>query len=191
VTDDRAYLEADAADRRAALHDAALITAARTDLSASLGTADHDWLRLAASGYRFLRSRDSLRPVSVQIVPGIPRKEGTPMTTTFNLDDTDEVTFSLTGQDAKGADVPLAAGFTAAWALADPDASGAVLTPSADTLTAVLAAGVPDTNLMVSVAVTNPDGSVLNGAEAVIVQATAATTVGLVAGTPVPEAPPA
>ena len=40
---------------------------------------------------------------------------------------------------------------------------------------------------MLSVVVTNPDGSTLNGAEAIIVQATAATTVGLVAGTPTAE----
>ena len=35
--------------------------------------------------------------------------------------------------------------------------------------------------------VTNPDGSTLSGAEAIVVQATAATTVGLVAGTPTAE----
>lgn len=186
---DRDWLEADAADRRAALHDAALITAARD--AAGLASTDRDWLHLAASGYRFLRSRDSLRPVSIQIIPGTPHLEGTPMTATFNLADTDEVTFSLTGLDAKGAAVPLPAGFSAAWSLTDPDSTGATLTPSADGSTAVLAAGLPDTNLMVEVAVTitNPDGSAsaLQGAEAVIVQATAATTVGLVAGTPAPE----
>ena len=118
------------------------------------------------------------------------------MTATFTLDDTDEVVFSLTGQDAKGAAVALPAGFTAAWTLADPDSTGAVLTPSADTTTATLAAGVPDSNLMVSVVVTYTDPvtgqpDTLNGAEAVIVQATAATTVGLVAGTPTAEPPAA
>ena len=113
------------------------------------------------------------------------------MTTIFNLDDTDEVTLTLTGLDAKGAVVPLPAGFTAAWTLADPDSSGAVLTPSEDTASAVLGAGTPDANVMVSVAVTDPDGTVLNGAEAFIVQPTAATTIGIVPGTPVPEAPPA
>lgn len=117
------------------------------------------------------------------------------MATVFNLADTDSVPFSLAGLDAKGASVPLPDGFSAAWSLADPDATGAVLTSSADNTTAVLSAGVPDSNLMVSVAVTitNPDGttSVLNGAEAVVVTATEATTVGIVAGTPTAEAPAA
>jgi hypothetical protein len=66
-----------------------------------------------------------------------------------------------------------------------------VLTVSADTTTATVAAGVPDTNLMLSVVVTNPDGSTLNGAEAIVVVATAATTVSLVAGTPSAEPAPA
>ena len=73
------------------------------------------------------------------------------MTTTFNLDDTDEVVFSLTGLDAKGASVALDSGFTAAWTLADPDPTGAVLTVSDDTTTATVAAGVPDSNLLLSV----------------------------------------
>ena len=76
------------------------------------------------------------------------------MTTTFNLDDTDEVD-SLTGLDAKGASVALDSGFTAAWTLADPDSTGAVLTVSDDTTTATVAAGVPDSNLLLSVVVTN------------------------------------
>ena len=109
------------------------------------------------------------------------------MTATINLEDTQEIPFTLQGQDAKGADVALDAGFTAAWTLTDPDNSGAVLTPSADTTSAVLAAGTPTPNILVSVTVTDPDGSTLQGAEAVIVQATAATTVSLVAGTPAAE----
>ena len=108
------------------------------------------------------------------------------MTATFDLSDTDQVVFSLEGVDAKGASVPLDSGFTAVFSLADPDSSGAVLTDNGDG-TAIVAAGVPDANLMLSVVVTNPDGSTLNGAEAIIVQATAATTVGLVAGTPTAE----
>ena len=110
------------------------------------------------------------------------------MATVFDLSDADEVVFTLTGLDAAGNAVPLPAGFSAAWTLADPDATGAVLTPSADTASAALSAGVPDSNLLVSTAVTitNPDGStsVLNGAEAVVVQAGDAATVGIVAGTP-------
>lgn len=179
------YLDEDARDRRAALGFAGALAYASPDRAA------HDWQRNADLAYRWLQRRDSIRAVSVEITPGTPRKEGTTVTATFTLDDTAEVTFSLTGLDAKGAAVPLPDGFTAAWSLADPDASGAVLTPSEDATTAVLAGGVPDTNLMISVTVTEADGTTLEGAEAVIVQATAATTVGLVAGTPAPEPAPA
>lgn len=111
------------------------------------------------------------------------------MTATMNLEDTQEVTFTLTGADLKGASVPLDSGYSATWTLNDPDASGAALVPSADTTSAVLSAGVPTANLSVSVIVTNPDGSSLDGAEAVIVQATAATTIALVPGTPSDELP--
>ena len=190
------FLAEDAEDRRAALAAAVDLASRRGDIGFH-HDADPHWLHLADSAYRWLRARDSLRPVSVAITPGTPFKEGSSaMTATFTLDDTDEVVFSLTGQDAKGAAVALPAGFTAAWTLADPDSTGAVLTPSADTTTATLAAGVPDSNLMVSVVVTYTDPvtgqpDTLNGAEAVIVQATAATTVGLVAGTPTAEPPAA
>ena len=180
--DDHAYLTEDAKDRRAALQAAAGLL--YRDPAA---VEDGIWLHVADDAYRWLQRRDSLHAVAVQLVPGIPRAEGTTVATTFDLSDTDQVTFSLTGLDAKGASVPLADGFTAAWTLADPDASGATLTVSADTLTADVAAGVPDTNLLLSVVVTNPDASTLSGAEAIIVQATAAATVGLVAGAPVPE----
>lgn len=190
--DDAAYLLADAEDRRAALHEASIIAVTRGDVG--LLTGETALLAIAERNYHFLRNRDTLRAVAIQIVPGTPHKEGTPdMATVFNLADTDEVVFSLTGLDAKDAAVPLPAGFTAAWSLADPDSTGAVLTASADTSTATLAAGVPDTNLMVNVSVTiaNPDGSTstLLGAEAVIVTATAPTTVGIVPGTPTPETP--
>lgn len=176
-------LTADALDRRAALAAAAGL---------GIPTMPHV-LTAAAQAYGWLRQRETLRPTSIEIVPGTPRKEGSPpMAIPFSLADTDEVTFSLTATDAKGAPVgALPAGFTAAWSLADPDSTGAVLTPSADGSTAVLSAGVPDSSLMVSVAVTitNPDGStsVLNGAEAVIVTAGPATGVAIVPGTPTPE----
>jgi hypothetical protein len=187
VTLDEAFLAEDAADRRAAL-------AASVELSCRRRDDDDRWLDLADTAYRWLRDRDTLHPVSVAVTPGTPYPEGTGMTATFDLSDTSQVEFSLTGLDAKGASVPLPAGFAATWALADPDASGAVLTPSADGTTAVLAAGVPDVNLLVSVSVAfaNPDGSTatLTGAEAVVVTAGPAATVGLVAGTPVPEVPP-
>jgi len=192
VSDDAAWLQADAEDRRAALHEASIIAVTRGDVG--LLTGETALLALAERNYRFLRDRDSLRAVAIQIVPGTPYPEGTtPVTATFDLSDTSEVVFSLAGLDAKGAPTTLPSGFTAAWSLADPDSTGATLTPSADTTTATLAAGVADSNLMVSVTVTitNPDGSttVLQGAEAVIVQASAATTVALVPGTPTPETP--
>ncbi|MDQ2876140.1 MAG: hypothetical protein M3Y33_15650 [Actinomycetota bacterium] len=185
---DPAVLAADAEDARAALAAATAVLAA----GAAWRPVEVGRLTsLSAVAYRFLRSRDTLRAVSVRLVAGTPYKEGTtPVATVFNLADTDSVSFSLTGLDAKGAATDLPAGFSAAWTLADPDATGAVLTPSADSTTAVLGAGVPDSNLMVSVAVTvtNPDGTttVINGAEAVVVTATAAVTVGIVPGTPAP-----
>jgi hypothetical protein len=182
---DSTYPAEDARDRRAALGFAGALAYADPD------RAGREWRRNADLAYRWLKGRDTLRPVTIEIVPGTPRPEGTTVTTVFNLNDTDEVTLTLTGLDAKGAPVPLPEGFTAAWTLADPDSSGAVLTPSADTSSAVLGAGTPDANVMVSVAVTDPEGNVLNGAEAFIIQPTAATTVGIVPGTPTPEAPPA
>jgi hypothetical protein len=182
--DDAAWDAEDARDRRAALQAAVPLLYGGSEARYVFEFAD--------LAYRWLQRRDSLHAVSLQIVPGTPWQEGTaPMTATMNLDDTQEVSFTLTGQDAKGASVPLDSGYSAAWTLNDPDASGAVLTPSADTTSAVLAAGTPTANLSVSVTVTNPDGSTLDGAEAVIVQATAATTIGLVAGTPTDEAPAA
>lgn len=188
MRDDR-FLAADAEDRRAALAAAVDLASNRGDVHVS-GRDPFHWLSLADDAYHWLRDRDSLHATRVSIVPGTPYPEGNPpMTATFDLSDTDAVEFTLAGQDAKGASVPLAAGFTAAWSLADPDSTGATLTVSADTTTATVAAGVPDSNLMLSVLVTNPDGSTLDGAEAIIVQATAATTVALVAGTPSAETP--
>lgn len=195
--DDDAWLAADFQDRHAALEEAARVATARGDISLADPDRRDYVLNVASRFYRWLRDRDTLHPVSLQIIPGTPYKEGTtPVTTTYTLDDTSEVPFSLTGLDAKGAPVPLPAGYTASWTLADPDSTGATLTPSADGTTAVLAAGTPDSNLMVSVVVnfTDPVSGqpvTLDGAEAVIVQATAATTVGLVAGTPAPETPSA
>jgi hypothetical protein len=189
--DDGALL-ADALDARAALVAATVLHEPRS----SWQPADITRFTAVASGaYRWLRSRGTLRVTSIQIVPGTPHPEGAPVATVFDLSDADEVTFTLTGKDAAGASVPLPDGFSAAWTLADPDATGAVLTPSADNSSSTLGSGVPDSNLLVSVAVTitNADGStsVLNGAEAVIVQAGDAVTVGIVPGTPTPKPPPA
>lgn len=181
-------LTEDALDARAAL-------AAATKLAERLRSpwSDHeDWLRLADRAYRWLRGRETLRPVSVSIVPGNTYPEGKPVATTFDLSDTSEVPFTLVFGDGKVA-VPAPAGFTASWTLADPDSTGAVLTPSADGTSAVLSAGVPDSNLLVSVAVSFPDPSgsgdtiTLNGAEAVIVQSGPAQTVTITPGTPTPE----
>jgi len=182
---DAAYLQADATDRRFA-----------ASLAAGMKDEFASWQERASHIYAWLRARPTVRPAAIRIIPGTPYPEGTsPVTTTFDLSDADEVEFTLTGLDVKNAPVPLPDGFTAAWTLTDPDSTGAVLTPSADNTTAVLSAGVPDSNLMVSVSVTvtSPDGSttVMQGAEAVIVTASDAVTVGIVPGTPAPEAPPA
>ena len=182
------YLAADAEDRRAALS-AAVQLAADGSLTWP-GHGSPAWLDAADRAYTWLRQRDSLKPAAVTIVPGQPHKEGTiPVTTTFDLSDTDEVTFTLSAQDAKGSSVPMPAD-TWQWALADPDGTGSTLTVSADTLSATVAAGTPDTTGTLTLTVTG-QSSGLNGAEAILVQASAAATIGLVAGTPVAEAPPA
>lgn len=191
-----AYLIADAADRRSALSAAVSMASHRDDVHlGDDGTqflSEPHWLRLADAAYRWLRNRDTLRIVRVAIMPGKSYKEGTtPMTTSYDLADNDSVPFTLTGLDAKNEQVPLPAGYTAAWTLADPDATGAVLTVSDDTTSAVLSAGVPDSNLMVSVTVTvtNPDGSTTDfqGAEAVIVTTGPLQAIGIVPGTPTAE----
>lgn len=182
---DAAYLAADADDRRAALEAATTLAACQPDFP-WIDRHD-DWLTLAGHAYRWLRARDSLRAVSVELVPGTPHPEGTIMATTFDLSDTDSVTFTLTGLDAKGAAVP-APSDTWSWSLADPDSSGAQLAVSADTLSATVSAGVPDTNLLLTV---SGQSTGITGAEAIVVQATAAVTVGLVPGTPVAEPPAA
>ena len=105
------------------------------------------------------------------------------MTTSMNLQDNDQVTFTLGGTDAKGA-ATTAPSDTWNWTLTDPDASGAVLTPSSDTTSATVAAGTPTANLSVSVTRANTG---LTGAEAIIVTAGPADAIALVPGTPVAE----
>jgi hypothetical protein len=192
--DDDAYLLADAQDRRAALAAAVDLASRRGDIGFH-HDADPHWLHLADSAYRWLRSRDTLRMTRVSIMPGTPYPKGTtPMATSYNLLDSDSVPFTLTGLDADDQPVPLPDGYSATWSLADPDNTGAVLTPSADNTSAVLSAGVPDSNLMVSVTVTvtNPDGSTstYQGAEAVIVTTGPLSAIGIVPGTPAPKTPP-
>lgn len=176
-------LTEDAEDRRAAL-------AAATALLAGAHPAEvrGDVIIVADHAYRWLRARDTLRPAAIQIIAGTPYNEGSsPVTATINLDDTAQVDFSLGGTDAKGAEVG-APSDTWTWTLTDPDSSGASVTPSADTTSATVAAGTPTANLLLSVAGQN---SGLQGAEAIIVQATAATTISLTAGTPTAETPAA
>lgn len=133
--------------------------------------------------YAWLRRRDTLRPASITLIPGTPSQEGTPpMAATFSMGDNDQVTFTLDGKDAKGADVPSPAD-TWSWALSDPDSSGAALTPSGDTLSAVLAAGGPTANLVVSAA---GQSTGLQGACAVTITAGPASSVDLVPGDPTP-----
>jgi hypothetical protein len=187
---DYGYLAADQSDRQFALNQATAVFAGgswpREEDNPGRALLEH-----ASDAYRWLRHRDSLIAVALEITPGIPQNEGTPVATVISLDDTMQVEFTLSGTDSKGASVPLDSGYTAAWALADPDASGAVLTVSADTTSCTVAAGTPTDNLSLSVTVTNPDASVLTGVEAVQVVATAATSVSLVAGTPSDESAPA
>lgn len=180
-----AYLEADHEDRLAALEAATAVIASPLVVQ---DINDHaGWLSLADRAYRWLQQRDSLHAVRIELIAGTPRKEGSPVTTNFNLEDDDQVIFSLTGLDSKGASVP-APSDTWAWSLGDPDSSGASLAVSDDTLTATVSGGVPDTNLVLTVA---GQSTGITGAEAIIVTAGPVTTVGLVAGTPSPEAPPA
>ena len=183
-TDDGTYLHADAEDRRAALAAATALTVAFYS-NTGLRNIETSLTRLADASYEWLRERDSLKAVYLTLVPGVPYPEGgTPVTATIDLSDTNVLPFTLGGTDAKGASVPAPAD-TYAWTLNDPDASGAVLTVSADTLSSTVAAGTPTVNL--SLSVTGASTS-LTGAESIIVQATAATTIALVPGTPTPEA---
>ena len=181
---DEMYFAEDAIDRRAALESA-------TEIAASVVAFDSPHqietflISLANVAYLWLRQRDSLKAVRLELLAGTPYPEGgTPMTATIDLSDVDSLPFTLGGTDAKGAPVP-APSDTWAWTLTDPDASGAVLTVSDDTTSAVVAAGTPTPNLSLSVAGASTG---LQGAEAIIVQATAATTIDLVPGTPSPEA---
>lgn len=185
---DLMYLADDQADRLHAL-DKATELALSGQLARRMEADDPAdvLLEFASRAYRWLRHRDSLLAVALDIVPGTPQLEGTPVATVVSLEDTQEVSFSLSGTDAKGASVPLDAGYSAAWSLSDPDGSGATATPSADTTSCVVAAGTPTDNLSLSVTVTNPDGSTLTGVEAIQVVATAATAVVLTAGTPTAE----
>ena len=187
---DAAYLDADADDRRAALKAAtAIIQAAAPQFwgeGPGMPPADA-WLEHADHAYRWLRRRDSLKAAALVIIPGLPYPEGTPMGTTFDLSDTQEAVFSLGAVDAKNAPVP-APTDTWTWLLADPDNTGSVLTVSADTTTATVAAGNPDTTGTLTLTVSGATSG-LTGAEAILVVASAATAITIEAGTPVAEPP--
>jgi hypothetical protein len=199
VTDDAAYLAADAEDRRHALAAAVELASHREDVYVRDRNEDGDaqflppehvrWLSLADEAYRWLRDRDSLHASTITLVPGTPIKEGSTMTATIDLSDVDEITFTLSAADAKGASVPVPTD-TWQWSLSDPDETGSTLLVSADTLSATVAAGSPDTTGTLTLTVTGQTSG-LTGAEAILVQASAAATIGLVAGTPAAESAPA
>lgn len=186
MSDDAAYLAADADDARAALAFTAEVVARRgdTDIEHGQGRGPH-WQQIADQAYSWLRNRVSLRASAITLVPGTPEKEGTTVTATIDLSDIDQVTFTLSAEDAKGASVPVPAD-TWTWDLADPDSTGSVLTVSTDTLSATVAAGTPDTTGTLTLTVTGQTSG-LTGAEAILVVASAASVIGLVAGTPAPE----
>lgn len=178
------YLVEDAIDRRAALEAATALASVHHTRGDRPATDTH-WLNLADHAYRWLRERGSLRAVRLELNPGTAYPEGTiPVTATIDLSDTNELPFTLVGVDAKGASVD-APSDTWAWTLTDPDNSGASVAVSSDTTSATVSAGTPTPNLSLSVAGAS---SGLQGAEAIIVQASAATTIDLVPGTPTPEA---
>ncbi len=181
--DDAAYLAEDARDRRAAL------AFAQSFVYVSPARDQFEWPPLADEAYRWLQQRDSLRAASISLIAGTPIPEGEiPVTATIDLSDIDEVTFTLSAVDAKGAEVPVPSD-TWNWALADPDGTGSTLTVSADTLSATVAAGTPDTTGTLTLTVTGASTG-LTGAEAILVVASAAATIGLVAGTPTAEPAP-
>ena len=102
--DDDTYLIEDAKDRRAALQAATALLYTIPDQR-----LDREWLRLADDAYRWLQRRDSLRAVSVQLVPGTPRKEGSTVTTIYQPRRQRRSPLHPDRlQDAKNAAVPLA-----------------------------------------------------------------------------------
>lgn len=178
---DGTFLEQDAQDRRHALS-----IATQLIISSSQGPPwqrrdnGADWLSVAGRAYTWLRQRPSVpQPVAITLTAG-PITQENSVTTSMNLADNDQVNFTITGTDAKGAPVT-APTDTWAWTLTDPDTSGAVLTVSTDTMNATVAAGTPTANLSLSVTGANTG---LQGAEAIIVTAGPAETIALVPGTP-------
>lgn len=181
------WFTSDAIDRRDALAAAVALTDedgcehhhGRCPRDIVLGAADEY--------YRWLRRRETLRAVTISLTPGPITTEGTPaMTTSMNLQDDQMVSFTLTGQDAKGVQVP-PPDDTWNWTTDDPDGAVASLSVAADGGSATLSAVAPGT-VTVSVSGTN---SGIQGAEAIIVTAGPAVSVSLVSGTPADEQPAA
>lgn len=71
--DDATYLAEDAKDRRAALQAAAGLL--YRDPAAVEGKI---WLHVADDAYHWLQRRDSLRAVSIELVPGLPGRKDPP-----------------------------------------------------------------------------------------------------------------
>jgi hypothetical protein len=181
MPDSSPELAADAADRRAALEAATYLAGQRhTDWPMELADRHREaWLDYAEAAYQWLRDRPTLRAVYITLNPLNIRTEGTNVTTSLNLQDDQELTFSLSGADDKGVEVP-APSDTWTWTSDDTAQAIVVLTVSADTTTATVAAVAPGT-ATISVAGQNTG---LQGAEAVVVTAGPAVTIDLVAGTP-------
>jgi len=180
-----AFLAADAADRRAALEAAAVfLSGAAQDHPAGPFGRTHppalqDWLLAAEAAYRWLQARDSLHAVAIQLIAGQPQKEGITVTTSLNLQDDQDVNFTLSGADDKGVQVPAP---TDTWTWTSDDTTGAIITlaVSADTTNCTVSAVAPGTATL-SVA---GQSTGLQGAEAIMVSAGPAVTIDLVPGTP-------
>lgn len=179
-----AYLKADAEDRRAALKAATeLVAGTERRQWPPWGGSREDldgWLAVAHRAYAWLRERVSLQAVELILIPGQPSTEGKPrMTTSLNLQDDQEVAFSLGGVDDKGVQVDAPAD---TWTWSSDDATGAIvtLTVSDDTTSAEVAAVAPGTATITVVG----GNTGLQGAEAIIVTAGPAVTIDLVPGEP-------
>lgn len=176
---DQYTLAADALDRRAALENAAYYLAAQDTTGWDPFQHKTGLFGLADEAYRWLRQRATLTAVYLTLNPLNLRKEGSNVTSSLNLQDDQELTFSLMGADDKGVAVP-APSDTWTWTSDDSAQAIVVLTVSADTTTATVAAVAPGT---ATISVTGQNTG-LQGAEAVVVTAGPAVTIDLVASAP-------
>jgi hypothetical protein len=187
TTGELVYLAADADDRRTALAAAAVFLARGVTTDAfghhERRVSTRQWLDAATEAYRWLQHRESVAATSISLIASNPRKEGSTVTTSLNLQDDQEVSFTLMGADDKNVQVPAP---TDTWTWSSDDSAGAIvtLTVSDDTTSATVAAVAPGT-ATISVSGANTG---LQGAEACIVSAGPAVTIDLVPGTPTQEA---